>query len=45
MIDLSEYAAELLDIKRPGIALVRVKFLPNATRVLHEMLDIRTTKK
>lgn len=45
IIDLSEYAAELLEIKRPGIGLVRVKLLPSATKVLHEKLDIRSTRK
>ncbi|NRA74083.1 MAG: septal ring lytic transglycosylase RlpA family protein [Rickettsiales bacterium] len=40
IIDLSEYAAEILNIKKKGVALVRVKFLRNATRALHKKLGI-----
>lgn len=45
IIDISEYAAELLDMKQCGIAPVRVKFLPNATKLLHEKLDLNVHQK
>lgn len=45
IIDISEYAAEILDMKQCGIAPVRVKFLPNATKLLHEKLDLKVDRK
>ena len=45
IIDLSEYAAEILNMKRKGIAWVRVKFLRNATKALHKRLGIIKIKK
>lgn len=40
IIDLSERAAELLDIKHNGIAKVKVDLLPRATTELHKKLAI-----
>lgn len=45
IIDLSEYAAEILNMKKKGVALVRVKFLRNATKALHKKLGIIKIKK
>lgn len=45
IIDLSEYAAEILNIKKKGVALVRVKFLYKATQALHKKLGITKIKR
>lgn len=41
IIDLSERAAEILEMKKNGIAKVRVKFLPHTTKTLHERLKLK----
>lgn len=43
IIDLSERAAEILDMKNSGLAKVRVKLLPKTTEELHRRLQLRTT--
>ncbi|MCH9753824.1 MAG: septal ring lytic transglycosylase RlpA family protein [Alphaproteobacteria bacterium] len=40
IIDLSERAAELLGIKKKGVARVNVKLLPSATAKLHKKLNL-----
>lgn len=45
IIDLSEHAAEILNIKKKGIALVRVKFLRYATEALHKKLGITKIRR
>jgi rare lipoprotein A len=43
IIDLSERAAEILDMKRSGLAKVRVQFLPKTTEELYKRLKLRKT--
>jgi len=45
IIDLSEYAAEVIGMKKKGIALVRVKFLLAKTKSLHKKLGLTKIKK
>ena len=40
IIDLSEKAAELIGMKKKGIARVSVKLLPGATAILHKKLNL-----
>jgi rare lipoprotein A len=40
IIDLSEKAAEIIDMKKQGIAKVKVELLPNTTSNLHKKLFI-----
>jgi rare lipoprotein A len=40
IIDLSEKAAELIGMKKKGIARVSVKLLPRATAILHKKLNL-----
>jgi rare lipoprotein A len=40
ILDLSEHAADVLGFKNKGVARVRVKFLTNETRLLHNKLGI-----
>jgi len=40
ILDLSEYAAEILGFKKKGTARIRIKFLSKATRALHEKLGL-----
>ncbi len=44
IIDVSEKAAELLDMKLQGVAKVRVELLPYATATLHKKLAINKSK-
>jgi rare lipoprotein A len=44
ILDLSEYAAELLGIKHKGIARVRIKLLSKATEALHKKLGLNKMK-
>ena len=44
IIDVSEKAAEVLDMKKQGVAKVKVELLPNATASLHKDLDITHSK-
>ena len=41
IIDLSERAAEILGMKKSGLAKVRVQFLPKTTAELHKRLKLR----
>lgn len=43
IIDLSERAAEILDMKNSGLVRVRVKLLPKTTEELHKRLKLKTT--
>ena len=45
ILDLSEHAAEILGIKKKGVARVRIKFLAEATRILHRKLGLIKIKK
>jgi rare lipoprotein A len=45
IIDISEKAAEILDMKNKGIAKVKVTLLPSATANLHKTLLINQTSK
>ena len=45
IIDLSEKAAEIIDMKKQGIVKVEVELLPSSTARLHKYLAINTTKE
>lgn len=42
VIDLSEKAAEVIDMKRAGVANVKIELLPHATGALHRKLAINS---
>lgn len=44
IIDLSEKAAEIIDMKKQGVAKVKVELLPSATANLHKKLFIKNSK-
>ena len=44
IIDLSEKAAEIIDMKNQGVAKVKIELLPNATANLHKKLSINKSK-
>lgn len=43
LIDLSERAAEILGMKKSGLAKVRIQFLPKTTDALHKRLKLKKT--
>lgn len=43
IIDISEKAAEIIDIKRKGVGKVKVELLPVATAALHKKLAINSS--
>lgn len=43
IIDVSEKAAEVIDLKRKGVARVQVELLPHATADLHKKLAINSS--